>query len=229
MQFKAIIFDFDGVLFDSEKIHLHACNQVFLPLGFTIPEKVYFERYVGLADKEMFELILEDQQVCYPQDKVVELRQNKISAYKEYITNLPSLDGVQGVKGFLYRFKSAFEHFAICSSATRDEIETTLEKLESGCLRAYFKEIIAIDDVKCGKPSPEGYLLTAARLNVQPQACLVVEDSPVGVMAAKSAGMTVFGITTSHTEAELKKADHVVKNYDEIDLLLKKNRISCRE
>jgi beta-phosphoglucomutase len=60
---SAIIFDFDGVLFDSEKIHLHACNQVFQNLGFTISENEYFQSYVGLSDNEMFDLILKSKNI----------------------------------------------------------------------------------------------------------------------------------------------------------------------
>ncbi len=216
MKFKAIIFDFDGVLFDSEKIHLQACNQVFKELGFTIPEDQYFQHYVGLSDNEMFDLILREKNIQLPPDQVVALRKRKIIAYKDYVASHTSLDGVSGIKGFLEACAKTINHFAICSGATREEIEATLVKLENGELRFHFKHIISIDDVSAGKPSPEGYLLAANRLNVLPEDCLALEDTPVGVAAAKGAGMTVIGITTSHEKSMLEKADFIAGTYDEI-------------
>lgn len=221
MKFEAIIFDFDGVLFDSEKIHLHACNQVFKDLGFTIPEDEYFQAYVGLSDNEIFDLILKNKNIQLSSDQVIALRKRKIIAYKDYVTSHVSLDGVSGVKEFLKIHARIIDHFAICSGATREEIEATLIKLEQGKLRAHFKHIVSIDDIRLGKPSPEGYLLAANRLNVLPQYCLAIEDTPIGIAAAKSAGMTVIGITTTHEKAVLKNADFVANSYHEINSWIK--------
>lgn len=218
MKYKAIIFDFDGVLFDSEKIHLYACNQVFKTLGFTITEEKYFQNYVGLSDNEMFDLILKDMNIKLKQDTVKSLRKNKIAAYKEYLTHSISLDGVPGVKEFLQTYAQRINRFAICSGATSEEIEDTLLKLENGELKDYFKHVISIDNISIGKPSPEGYLLAANRLGILPQYCLAIEDTPVGIAAAKNAGMDVIGITTSHEESALKQADFVANNYNEIDV-----------
>ncbi|MCD6040005.1 MAG: HAD-superfamily hydrolase [Gammaproteobacteria bacterium] len=221
MKFKAIIFDFDGVLFDSEKIHLQACNQVFKDLGFTISEDEYFQAYVGLSDNEMFDLILKNKNIKLSSDQVKALRKRKIIAYKDYVTSQVSLDGVRGVKEFLEIHAKIIDHFAICSGATREEIEATLRKLEQGKLRIHFKHIISIDDIKLGKPSPEGYLLAANRLNVLPPYCLAIEDTPVGIAAAKAAGMTVVGIATSHEKKALKNADFVADSYNEINSWIK--------
>lgn len=221
MEFKAIVFDFDGVLFDSEKIHLYACNQVFKDLKFSIPENEYFRRYVGLSDNEMFDLILRDKNIQLEPDQVAVLRKRKIIAYKDYVASHPSLEGVSGIREFLETYAKTINHFAICSGATKEEIEATLNKLENGKLRLYFKHIIAIDDINVGKPSPEGYLLAANRLNIPPQDCLAIEDTSVGVAAAKSAGMTVIGITTTHEKAVLKEADFVADSYNEINSWIK--------
>lgn len=217
MKYKAIIFDFDGVLFDSERIHLHACNQVFQTIGFTIPEEKYFQSYVGLSDNEMFDLILNDMNIKLKPEQVKSLRKNKISAYKDYVAQRTSLEGVPGVKEFILTHTQTINNFAICSGATKEEIEATLVKLENGELRCHFKHIISIDDISTGKPSPEGYLLAANRLSIPPQYCLAIEDTPVGVAAAKNAGMAVIGITTSHEKEALKQADFVASKYAEID------------
>jgi beta-phosphoglucomutase len=220
MNYSTIIFDFDGVLFDSEKTHLQACNEVFQTLGFIVPEVEYFERYVGLPDNEMFELILNGKNIPHTAEQSLTLRQNKIKAYQNIIYQSKSLEGVHNVKFFLKNYSTIIHQFAICSSATREEIDTTLDKLDNGQLKAYFKHIISIDDVNNGKPSPEGYLLAAKRLGVQPQECLVIEDTPVGITAAKNAGMDVIALTTSHNKSVLKNANYIANNYDEISTWL---------
>lgn len=220
MKYKAIIFDFDGVLFDSEKIHLQASNQVFRELGFTISEKEYFQRYVGLSDNDVFDFILNEKNIQFNPEQVKSLRQDKVAAYKKIINSSEFLYGISNVKNFIEAYE-AIARFAICSGATREEIESTLEKLENGKLKKYFKYIISIEDVAKGKPSPEGYILTAQRLNLSPQHCLAIEDTPKGVSAAKDAGMSVVAITTSLSKSHFSNVDFIAENYNEIDAWIK--------
>lgn len=217
MKFKAIIFDFDGVLFDSEKIHLQACNEVFSTLGFNIPEEEYFQRYVGLSDNEMFPLILNDKNIKCESAQLKVLRASKVNAYKTIINRSESLDGLLNVKRFIDSYVHKVDNLAICSGSTREEIESTLNKLENGTLRKYFKTVITIDDLNVGKPSPEGYLLAANRLGLQPQHCLAIEDTQKGASAAKASGMSVAVITTSINNPEFKNVDLIAKSYEEID------------
>lgn len=96
-----------------------------------------------------------------------------------------SLEGVPDISKFLEHQSIAINNFAICSGATWAEIDSTLEILEGGSLKNYFKVITTKDDIEAGKPSPDGYLLTAERLNTQPKHCLAIEDTPFGITAAK--------------------------------------------
>lgn len=217
MKFKAIIFDFDGVLFDSEKIHNQACNEVFYTLGFNVSDEEYFQRYVGLSDNEMFPLILNDKNIKCEPDQLKALRTSKINAYKTIINRSESLDGLLDVKSFINSYMHKVDYFAICSGSTREEIDTTLDKLENGTLRQYFKTIITIDDVNVGKPSPEGYLLAAKSLGLQPQHCLAIEDTPKGASAAKSAGMSVAVITTLLNKPYFNDVDLIANSYEEIN------------
>jgi beta-phosphoglucomutase len=216
MKYKAIIFDFDGVLFDSEKIHLQACNHVFSDFGFTISEEEYFQHYVGLSDNEMFPLILNEKAIIVDSSKIKSLRQHKVNAYKEIINRNESLSGLPNLVAFIEKARRTINHFAICSGATREEIDTTINKLESGRLQKYFTSIIAVEDVQSGKPSPEGYLLAAKRLNIPPQFCLAIEDTPKGIHAAKSAGMDVAAITSSNAKSHLSEATFVADDFIEI-------------
>lgn len=214
MQFKAIIFDFDGILFDSEKIHLQACNQVFQLLGFTISEQEYFQLYVGLSDNEMFPLILNNKNIKFDIEQIENFRKQKIKAYKEIINNNESIDSFLDVKNFIRLYANKNKLFAICSGSTRIEIDATLEKLERGELKDLFTDIITIDDISKGKPSPEGYLLAAKRLNISPEYCLAIEDTQTGATAAKNAGMKVAAVSVNHTD--YKNVDLIAKNFEEI-------------
>lgn len=215
MKFKAIIFDFDGVLFDSESIHLQACNKVFHALGFNVSEEEYFKNYVGLSDNEMFPLILKDKKIKCDSNELNMLKESKINAYKNIINNSAFLDAFLNVKDFIISCSKIIDKFAICSGSTREEVETTLNKLENGELQKYFHHITTIEDVNIGKPSPAGYLLTANRLGISPQSCLAIEDTQKGATAAKNAGMRVAAI--SLTNANITNVDIVARNYTEID------------
>ncbi|MBX9585910.1 MAG: HAD family phosphatase [Gammaproteobacteria bacterium] len=221
MTFKAIIFDFDGILFDSEKLHLQACNKVFETLGFTISDDEYFQKYVGLADNEMFESIFNNKKISCSTEQSKLYRIRKIQEYQKIIREIKSLEGVEGAREFLESHSKSINNFAICSCATRVEIDATLNLLEGGSLKKYFKLITTKDDINEGKPSPEGYLLTADRLNISPNNCLAIEDTPIGIAAAKSAGMKVAALTTTHNSSSLTNADFIADHYNKIDAWIK--------
>ncbi|CEG58767.1 HAD family hydrolase [Legionella fallonii] len=221
MKYKAIIFDFDGVLFDSEPIHLQAYNEVLSDLGFNISEKEYFQRYVGLSDKELFSLLFKDKDILYEAKQINTLMTQKVYAYKAIIDHNDSLEGLFHVHNFIRTYVEKVEHFAICSGATREEINATLNKLDNGELKKYFKHIVTIDDVSKGKPSPEGYLLTARHLDIHPQYCLAIEDTPKGASAAKNAGMSIAALTSSLDYSHFNNVDLIAQNYDDIDHWIK--------
>lgn len=213
---KSIIFDFDGVLFDSEPIHWRACNLVFQKLNFTIPYDEYLKKYVGLSDIEMFPLIFAAQGYKYGIDEIKNYISEKIAAYNQIINSQENISCVEGLLEFLRHATKFIDKFAICSGSTRQEINTALAKLELGVLQQYFPIIITAEDVMKGKPSPEGYLKAAKNLGVAPENCLVIEDTPNGIKAAKSANMKVVALTTTHEEKKLADADFVAGSYKDI-------------
>lgn len=208
--FDAVIFDFDGVIFHSEPIHLEACNNVLQSYGISIEEKLYYEKYVGLSDHEMFPLIFNGIKRVFNSEEVTQVVKEKIAEYKKLINSLPLLSVDPNLINLLDLLKINDKKIAICSGVTREEIDIILAKLANGKLQSYFDTIISIDNVSQGKPSPDGYLLTAKSLNVQPQQCLVIEDTPHGIQAAKSAGMYTFGLAGTLPEFKLQSADKVI-------------------
>jgi beta-phosphoglucomutase len=215
--FEAIIFDFDGVILDSEPIHFKACVDTLHQIGHQLTYDEYTTHYIGLADKEMFPKIFNNKCVDLSLIEINSLIKTKIDRYVEVISN-QHLPIITGLEKFLAAAHSTLGSLAICSGSTRKEIMATLNNKHTFLRESFFKTIITSEDVEAGKPSPEGYLLTAARLGVNPEKCLVIEDSPYGIAAAKSAGMKVIGLRTTHDEVELRQADRVVNNYE--DLLL---------
>lgn len=163
-----------------------------------------------------FKAVIKDKNLTYTQDEVKIFRQRKIEFYKTIIDNSAYLNGLPNINDFVKFCNENIGKLAICSGATREEIEATLIKLENGTLKKYFSNIITIDDISIGKPNPEGYLLTANHLTIQPEDCLVIEDTPKGIAAAKQANMSVAAITTSYEPIHLKNADLIANNYEQI-------------
>src|SRR3989338_4300270 len=146
MMIKVIIFDFDGVLFDSEPLHLQACNQVFQALGFFITPEKYFKDYVGIADREMFPLIFKHQGLSISANETNSLILKKIQAFREIIETHKNLQAIQGVPQFLKSIHSKLA-FGIYSGANSAEIQLVLSKLEQGDLKKYFSIITTREDV----------------------------------------------------------------------------------
>lgn len=210
---EAVIFDFDGVILDSEPLHYQACSQVLKTIGINISYINYLDLYVGLSDKEMIPQILRDHNYLLTDQEIAALINKKIITYIDILHNSNELPITAGLEEFIVDCSKHIDKIAICSGSTYSEITAALTKLAQGSLTNYFKHIVTINDLTHGKPSPEGYLLTASRLNVNPKNCLVIEDSPQGVTAGKAAGMHVIALTTTQRTKLLSHADQIIENF----------------
>ena len=105
---------------------------------------------------------------------------------------------------------------AICSGSTKPEIEAVLTKAHEGKLASFFEIMVTSEDVMQGKPSPEGYLLTAKKLGVSPHRCMVIEDTPHGIQAAKQVGMNVIALLTTYKKYQLAEANKIVNSFKEL-------------
>ena len=215
---KAIIFDFDGVIFDSEPLHFEACYIVFKKYGITLDYDEYFAHYVGLSDKEIFPKVLSTHQMPLQQDEINQLIEMKIDTYYEIVNTKNDLHPIDGIHEFLAMTHQHHLKIAICSGSKRKEIDIALLKLSNGSLKKYFQIIVTIDNLSQGKPSPEGYLYTAKQLNIHPKNCLAIEDSPHGIKAAKAANMEVIALLTTSSVDKLSQADKIVKDFYHLNL-----------
>lgn len=216
---KAVIFDFDGTVFDSEPMHFAAHQQALKArFGLSLDYDYYLQHYAGISDQKALPKMLDEYNIDINKTDLDELIRFKKSFYTKHIEQLMSLPSIAGLPEFL-RWVAARYPIAICSNSTRAEIDTSFSKIEQGNLEKYFEIIVSADLVYAPKPSPEGYLFTAKRLGVKPEECLVFEDSPPGVAAAKAAGMIAIGLLTTYPAERLAEADQVIMDFTEVTQL----------
>jgi len=213
---KAVIFDFDGVITDSEALHLRAFNQVLSRFGVQFTTQDYYQKYLGLTDKDCYKTLVASKILKVPPRQIEDLVNQKKKAY----AILAATEGqiIEGVRPFLKMLADHKICLAICSGALLVEIEMILNRAG---LRPYFPVIVSADQVSTGKPDPEGFLLTLKRLNeacgpIRADQCVVIEDSHWGLDAARAAGMHTVAVTTSYPADQLAMADRIVTRLDEV-------------
>ncbi len=216
---QAVIFDFDGVITDSEILHLRAFNKVLAQFDSKIARKDYYKKYLGSTDIEVFESLVKENKLN-PGDMGLEgLVQQKSKIFKKISTAEGKI--IEGVRDFLKMLKQNNVRMAICSGALLAEIELILTTAQ---LRSFFDVIVSAEQVKKGKPDPEGFLLTLAKLNettsnpISADQCVAIEDSHWGLQAAKAAGMHTVAVTNSYDAEQLKIAEKIVTKLSEISI-----------
>ncbi len=225
---QAIIFDFDGVVADNEPIHFMIFHQVLAEIGLPLTETDYYAKYLGFDDKGCFAAVLTAHERPIQPSLIQDLIARKAKAYLDYIRDhLVIFPGVRE----LVREAATRYRLAIASGALRHEIEYILE--QAG-IRKEFEHITSSEDVRQGKPDPEGFLHALASLNRRTQAgqrplsssdCLVIEDSIPGIQAAHAAGMKVLAVANTHKVEELRDADALTHSLADVNLAELENRL----
>lgn len=206
---RAILFDMNGIIIDDEHIHEMAFKESVKPYGIILTHEDYLECCAGKTDKAGYESISLKFSKTLPIDDL--LHQKSMQYLSLFPANKKSYLGVIELIHFLS------EHYilALTSSSSRQEVD--LITSEFGIQRD-FVTTISGNDVLKGKPNPEPYVLTAKKIGVQPNECVVIEDSKSGVISAKAAGCYCIGVTTTHTQEDLKQSDVVVADFASITL-----------
>lgn len=210
---QAVIFDMDGVLIDSEPLHFKVDEMVLKHLQ--IDEgKHYLERFVGYTNPAMWKIIREEYQIENSIDDLIDL-QMRIKL--DYL-NKSNYVAIDGVLELLDNLQAKKIPLAIASSSPRIFIEAVVEKIQ---VAKHFKTWVSGEEVQESKPAPDVFLKAAELLGVQPENCLVIEDSKSGTIAAKSAGMNCVGFRNPNSgNQDLSCADIIVKDLREINLLI---------
>jgi beta-phosphoglucomutase len=200
----AVVFDFDGVLADSEPLHLSACQEVFASVGIELTREDYFANYLGYDDREMFRKLGEREGWPLTEEKVTALIDAKAAVFDQVIARTDVLfpDAAACIEALA-------EHFplGIASGALRHEIQMILARAGLG---HHFRFIVASGDTPNSKPWPDPYVRAARLHGVDASECVAIEDSRWGIESAKAAGLKCVGITTSYPAAQLQAADRVI-------------------
>lgn len=193
MRFAAVIFDMDGVLVDSEPMHVDAMRELLRPYGIAYTDREN-EEFFGFTDPEVFR-VLRERHGLEPDARELTRRRAQllVRLTRERTVPMPGVPDVPRRLGRLgYRL-------AVASSSALEVIEATLDVLG---LAPVFETLVSGLEVGRGKPAPDVFLETARRLGLPPGACLVVEDSRNGLLAAKAAGMACASVPCPATRHE---------------------------
>ncbi|MBN2457262.1 MAG: HAD family phosphatase [Sedimentisphaerales bacterium] len=214
----AVIFDFDGVIADSESLHLRSFNMVLAQYGIEIKPKDYYRDFLGLTDLDCFKLLV-SKRLGLAEKQVSELVAQKEKTFARLLRDGGCV--IEGVRDFLNILGQNRIPMAVCSGALLAEIELLLE--QSG-LRDFFEQIVSAEQVKKGKPNPECFLVTLEKLNrnrsnpIVNEQCIVIEDSHWGLEAAQAARMHTIAVTNSYDAEELTMAEKTVSRLDELTI-----------
>ncbi len=212
---RAVLFDFDGVLVNSEPLHFFAFCDVLKTEHIELTEDEYYRDLIGFDDRGAFGHVFEKRGLALDPKTLLSLMGRKSRVMMNFIRRrqFKALPGVEEFVRTLWRRMP----LAICTGGLREEVEGMLEGI---ALRDCFSVIVAAEDVEKGKPDPSGYVLAAKLLSeklrlvrpLRPADCLVVEDAPTVIRAVSSIGFPTLAVASSYPEAKLTDARWIVKS-----------------
>jgi len=209
MTIKAVLFDMDGTILDSEPAHTKVLQEVIQKeVGIDISEED-IRAYIGLSDDKKLEIIFKRMGIKKDIYNLADM------ARKKSLENSHLVAKMYGAEELIKRMKENFA-IALVTGSGRDQADFFMESVG---LKKYFKTIVTSDDVKRNKPSPDIYLLAAEKLKMKPEECVAIEDSAVGIESAKSARMICIAVRNQYqNNPDLSKADLIVESLSDISL-----------
>ncbi len=216
---KAIVFDFDGVVVDSEPVHYKAILEMGKGLGVTFDYEHYLREYIGFDDRDAMRMILKQAGMPIEESHVAELRQKKQLVFNELV-----LQGAAAIPGAVELIDEAYSQIpiAIGSGATTMDIELMLDSISK---RDRFEIIVSADHVSRSKPDPTTYRMAVEQLadkhptlDLTPGSCLAIEDTAAGIESARGAGLMTLGIATTGPASTLRRAHRVEPGLEGVTL-----------
>lgn len=217
-QAEAVIFDFDGIIVDTEPLHYKSFQQVLAPLGFEFTWQEYLDDYIGFDDRDAFREAFAANNKKLDTNQLHSLISQKAQAFQNVIK-----DGVSAYPGtveLIHKLRNARIPLAICSGALKSDIEPILLMLN---LTDCFDTIVTADDVATSKPDPECYEIAFSKLlalQIKPFTkgnTFAIEDTPAGIYAARKADLNVCAVTNSYAAEKLTDATFTTSS---LELLL---------
>ena len=210
---QAIVFDFDGVLADSEPLHLRAYQKVLSRFGVTLSRDDYYANYLGYDDEGVFAQLTTRHGIQVDGQGLRSLIDEKTRVFDATIETGIDSGGIlyPGAAACITQMASRYP-LGIASGALRHEIEAILRGAK---LDQYFRFIVASGETPEGKPAPDPYRRAAELHAFLPRECVAIEDSRWGIESAKAAGLACVGITTTYSSEHLTAADRIIASLDE--------------
>lgn len=216
----AVIFDCDGILVDTEPLHYKAFQKVLVPLELGHSFERYLDEFIGFDDRDAFLHAFREAGREIDTTTLGRLIEAKGKALQELVEQgVPTFPGVVEL---VRELAAGNIPMAVASGALRHEVEAFIRSLG---LADAFCAVVAADDVKKSKPDPETYFAALERLkrtlgwtSVNPARCIAIEDTPAGILSAKTAGLFAVAVTNSFPQEQLTGADHVIKSLSSIHL-----------
>jgi HAD superfamily hydrolase (TIGR01509 family) len=204
---KAVIFDMDGVLADTEPVYMSITRDLLSNLGFPLTLEELFP-YVGISAKRMWSELGSSLKLQPPLGELIRLEKER---QVQHLSGMNQIPEIPGVRPLLEELSQMGIPMAVASSSSREIVDLILSKAG---LRRFFTAIVNGQDVSQRKPAPDIFLKAAAMLGVEPVNCVVVEDSTPGVEGAKKAGMVCIGFANAHSgNPDLSSADLVLYDF----------------
>jgi beta-phosphoglucomutase len=211
---RAVVFDFDGVIANSEPLHLLAFQDVLVGEGVTLHEDEYYESYLGFDDVGVFRTVGRHRGRTWDRAAIAALVDRKATRMEELERARSVL--FPGAAAAIERLSGRYS-LAIASGALKPEI---LRVLEHAALTRHFQTIVSAEDTPASKPAPDPYALAVTRLagaigaSLDARDCVAIEDSRWGLESARAAGLHTIGITHTYPASELRPADLVIDSLD---------------
>lgn len=218
---KAVVFDLDGVIVDSEPIHYQAFLEVARERGAQFDYETYLQRYVGYDDRDGFAAILADTGVTLPASDTQQLIHNWCLKKGEVFASIVAR-GLQPMPGVLALIEQIADSMplAIATGASREDAHLILSGMN---LQHRFNPIITAADVVHSKPDPQTYSLAVDQLaqrhrhlRLRPENCLAIEDTTAGIASARAAGLQTLAVASTSPAHVLQKAHRVVPSLENV-------------
>lgn len=207
---RAVLFDFDGVVVQSERLHMKTFLQLLEPYGVKVAEERWYREFAGTGSRHIFEVLCSEFRVPEDVGALVERRKKIYEAH----VRAGELKETPGVRQFLLLLREKGVKAAIVSGSHRTNVAVALAVLG---LEGMFELIVSGDDLPQRKPDPEPFLRAARKLGVRPSECVAVEDSPSGSRAALAAGMRLV-VVRSPASKDLYGYDAIIDDFSEFPL-----------
>ena len=209
---KAVIFDMDGVIIDSEPTHMKLENEIYKKLGIDVTGEEHLS-FVGSTSRYMWETLKNKYKFSETVEELIEYERNK---YFKYLNSVEcEIKLIEGVKELIEDLYKNGVNLAIASSSPLNVIEAIAKKFQ---IEEYFEVFVTGDYVKKSKPEPDIFIFASEKLGVSPEDCVVIEDSHNGVRAAKKAGMKCVGINSDvEGRQDISMADLVINSFKEVN------------